>query len=70
STSSYFSVHEFGYVANSERPSIREAKEALSNLKEFLAEISSDGYDLISKELGDTPDLRRRSYWEHCELFH
>lgn len=52
-----------GYIANSERPTIRKAKEARSNLRDFLSEISPDGFDLITKGLGDTPDLRRRKYW-------
>jgi hypothetical protein len=58
-----------GYTANLERPAIRAAKDALSNLREFLSEISHDGYELITKQLGDTPDLRRRSYWQQTDLF-
>jgi len=58
-----------GYVANAERPVIAKAKEALSKLREFLSEISHEGFDLISKDLGDTPDLRRRSYWQQTDLF-
>jgi hypothetical protein len=58
-----------GFVANSARPAIAEAKESLSNLRDFLSEISHDGYDLIAKDLGDTPDLRRRSYWMVNDLF-
>ena len=58
-----------GYIANAERPAIANAKEALSNLRDFLSEISHEGFDLISKDLGDIPDLRRRSYWQQTDLF-
>ncbi len=51
---------------NEERPKIAQAIERISALKQFLEkEASPEFYDEAKDELGDTPDLTRRSYWEH-----
>jgi hypothetical protein len=59
------SLNDYQFWPNEERPKIKRAMKEIDALRHFLEEESSEEFckDAIA-ELGDTPDLRRRSFWE------
>lgn len=56
---------EYQFFPNEERPKVAQAMERITALKRFLQkETSEEFYDLAKDELGDVPDLTRRSFWD------
>jgi TIR domain len=56
---------DYAFSVNSERPKIAKAIKSIEKLKQFLEEECSEQFlELAIEELGDRPDLKRRSFWE------
>jgi TIR domain len=62
-------MSDHALVPNDDRPSVRRAQAALTSLKQFLEEASHEFFDDATTTLGDTPELRRRSYWRDMDFF-
>jgi hypothetical protein len=56
---------EYKFWPNKERPVVNAAMESISDLKEFLDhDCTEQFYKEATIQLGDTPDMKRRSFWE------
>lgn len=57
--------NDYRYVPNEERPTVGRAVRDVTALQHFLTkEGSMEFYDEAIRQLGDTPDIKRRSYWD------
>ena len=58
-------VEEYRFWPNEQRPRVSRAMEGISALKQFLEqECSAEFYEEAKYELGDTPDMIRRGFWD------
>lgn len=55
----------YGFWPNEERPKVKRAMETISALRQFLEQDrSKEFYDEATNKFGDTPDIKRRSFWD------
>jgi hypothetical protein len=54
---------------NTDRPKVRKADKALYKLRDFLEHASESFDEQVEQALGDSADLRRRSYWRDMDFF-
>jgi hypothetical protein len=55
---------EFQFWPNEERPKIAKAVEQIEALKHFLEGSSGEFDEQAKTQLGDTPDMKRRTFWD------
>lgn len=56
---------EYQFWPNQKRPNVSRAIESISALKQFLEKESSEEFHKeATKQLGDSPDIQRRSFWD------
>jgi hypothetical protein len=60
---------EHGLMPNTDRPKIERAEQTLQRLGRFLEEASPEFAEEIVRVLGDSADLRRKSYWHDMDFF-
>jgi hypothetical protein len=56
--------HNYQFRPNPERPNIDRAIKQIEALVKFLGECTGEFLEQAKAEFGDTPDLKRRSFWE------
>jgi TIR domain-containing protein len=56
---------EYHFTPNKERPKIQYAMKQIKALRRFLEEeCSEELYEQATSEFGDTPDIKRRDFWQ------
>ena len=55
---------QHSYWPSADRPKIATAIQEIATLEEFLTHASYEFYEQVTEQLGDAPDIKRRSFWD------